>query len=46
MREIATKIRKHFINMRKVGHNFGRVYLVNSVTLATRVRIDIMKAIQ
>ena len=34
-----------FVEKRKGGHDFGRLYMANSVTLATRVRIDIMKGI-
>ena len=45
-REIASKIRKMFVEeMRKAGHDFGRVYMANCVTLATRVRVDILKSI-
>ena len=43
-RDIAIKIRKEFAAKKKAGQDFGRVYLANSVTLATRVRVDIMKA--
>ena len=44
-REIASKIRKMFVDKRKAGTDFGRIYVANSVTLATRVRVDIMKSI-
>ena len=44
-RDIATKVRKLFVEKRKGGHDFGRIYMANSVTLATRVRVDIMKSI-
>jgi hypothetical protein len=44
-RELAKKIRKEFSAKGKGGHNFGRVFVANSVTLATRVRVDILKAI-
>ena len=44
-REIASKIRKLFVDKRKAGTDFGRIYVANSVTLATRVRVDIMKSI-
>ena len=44
-KEIATRVRKMFVEKRKGGHDFGRLYMANSVTLATRVRIDIMKGI-
>ena len=41
--ELAVKIRKQFAAKKKSGHDFGRVYLANSVTLGTRVRIEIMR---
>jgi hypothetical protein len=41
--ELAVKIRKQFAAKKKSGTDFGRVYLANSVTLGTRVRIEIMK---
>ena len=44
-KEIASKVRKMFVEKRKAGQDFGRVYMANCVTLATRVRIDLMKAI-
>jgi hypothetical protein len=43
-KELATKIRKEFSAKGKGGQNFGRVFVANSVTLATRVRVDILKA--
>ena len=43
-REIALRLRKTFAQKKKSGQNFGKVYLSNCVTLATRVRIEIMKA--
>ena len=43
-REAALKIRKKFSEMKKAGNDNGRLYISNSVTLATRVRIDILKA--
>ena len=43
-REVAKRLRKKFANQRKAGQDFGRVQLTNCVTLATRVRIDILKA--
>jgi hypothetical protein len=43
-KELATKIRKEFSTKGKGGFNFGRVFVANSVTLATRVRVDILKA--
>jgi hypothetical protein len=42
--ELAPRIRKQFAAKKEAGHDFGRVYLANSVTLGTRVRIDILKA--
>ena len=44
-KEMAFKIRKQFAEKKKAGVDFGRLFLSNSVTLATRVRIDILKAI-
>ena len=41
----ASKLRKMFIEKRKAGQDFGRIYIANCVTLATRVRVDIMKSI-
>ena len=43
-RELALKLRQEFAAKKKAGEDFGRIYLANSVTLATRVRVDIMKA--
>ena len=45
-RELALQIRKDFAAMRKNGgEGLGKLFVANSVTLATRVRLDIMKAI-
>ena len=44
-KEIASALRRKFVDMRKAGHDFGRVYMSNCVTLATRVRVDILKSI-
>jgi hypothetical protein len=44
-RELTLKIRKLFAEKKKAGEDFEKVYITNSVTLATRVRIDIMQAI-
>jgi hypothetical protein len=45
--ESAASIRKAFAEKRKEGDgkSLGRLYVANSVTLSTRVRIDVMKAI-
>ena len=43
-KEIALRIRRTFAQKKKAGQDFGRVYLSNCVTLATRVRIEILKA--
>jgi hypothetical protein len=43
-REVAKRLRKKFANQRKAGQDFGRVQITNCVTLAPRVRIDILKA--
>ena len=37
-------MRKKFANQKKAGQDFGRIQITNCVTLATRVRIDILKA--
>ena len=44
-RELAVKVRKDFSNKKKSEKDFGKIFIANSVTLATRVRIDILKAI-
>ena len=44
-REMAIKIRRDFGKKKKEGKDFGRVAIFNSVTLATRVRIEILWAI-
>jgi hypothetical protein len=45
--EAAVEVRKAFAEKRKEGDgkSLGRLYMSNSVTLSTRVRVDIMKAI-
>ena len=43
-KEIALKLRKSFAQKKKAGQDFGRTYIANCVTLATRVRIEILKA--
>lgn len=43
-RDIALKIRRTFAEKKKAGHDFGRLYIANCVTLATRVRVEILKA--
>jgi hypothetical protein len=45
--EAAVEVRKAFAEKRKEGDGkaLGRLYMPNSVTLSTRVRVDIMKAI-
>jgi hypothetical protein len=45
--EAATGVRKAFAEKRKEGDgkSLGRLYMSNSVTPSTRVRVDIMKAI-
>ena len=44
-KEIASSLRKKFVDMRKAGHDFGTVFMANCVTLATRVRVEIIKSI-
>ena len=43
-REAAVAIRRQFAAKKKEGGGFGKLFLTNSVTLATRVRIDILRA--
>ena len=43
-RDLAIKIRKQFA-VKKRDNDFGRIFIANSVTLGTRVRVDILKAI-
>ncbi len=45
--EAAVSVRKAFAEKRKEGDGkaLGRLYMSNSVTLSTRVRVDIMKSI-
>jgi hypothetical protein len=43
-KEVAIRLRKSFAQKEKSGQNFERVYLSNCVTLATRVWIEILKA--
>ena len=44
-RELALKIRKEYGKLRKEGKMTGRLFISNSVTLATRVRLEILRAI-
>ena len=44
-REMAIKIRRDFAAKKKGGTEFGRIAIFNSVTLATRVRIEILWAL-
>ena len=43
-KETAIRLRRTFAQKKKSGQDFGRIYISNCVTLATRVRIEIMKA--
>ena len=43
-KEVAVAIRRQFAARRRAGGNFGKLFLANAVTLATRVRIDILRA--
>jgi hypothetical protein len=42
-KELAKKIRKQFAAKKKAGEDFERVFVTNSVSLATRVRVDALK---
>ncbi len=44
-KEIAIRVRNFFAILEKSGKDFGRIVTSNWITLATRVRFDIMKAI-
>ena len=44
-REFAVKIRKEYGRLRKEGKLQGRVFVANCVTLGTRVRMEVLKAI-
>ena len=44
-REMAIKIRREFAAKKKGGTDFGRIAIFNSVTLGTRVRIEILWAL-
>jgi hypothetical protein len=41
----AYQIRKAFAEKKKNGSDMGRIFIANSVNLATRVRVDILKAL-
>jgi hypothetical protein len=42
-RDLALKICKEFSKKKKSDNDFGRIFIANSITLATRVRVDILK---
>ena len=44
-RELAHRIRRKFAEKKRAGEDMERLFVANSVTLGTRVRIDILKAI-
>ena len=44
-KEDAFKIRNAFVAKKKGGADFGRIHISNSVCLATRVRVDILRGI-
>ena len=41
---LATSLRKKFAEKKRGGHDLGKVYMANSTTLGTRVRVEILKA--
>ena len=43
-KEVARRIRLKFAEKKRSGEDFGKLFVANSVSLGTRVRIDIMKA--
>ena len=44
-KENAIALRKAFVAKKKMGHQFGKLHLANSVSLGTRVRTDILRGI-
>jgi hypothetical protein len=44
-KENAAAIRKAFAEKKKAGADLGRIFVSNSVNLATRVRVDVLKAL-
>jgi hypothetical protein len=43
-KEIAVSVRHQFAAKRRADGKFGRLFLVNAVTMASRVRVDILRA--
>ncbi len=43
-KEITIRLRRTFAQKKKSSHDFERTYISNCVMLATRVRIEILKA--
>ena len=43
--ELASKLRKQFAIKKRAGKDFGRIFMANSVTLGTRVRVEILRAV-
>ena len=43
-KEVARRIRLKFAEKKRAGEDFGKLFIANSVSLGTRVRIDIMKS--
>jgi hypothetical protein len=44
-KETAKSVRRAFVEKMKKGEQFGKLHIANSVTLATRVRVEILRAI-
>jgi hypothetical protein len=44
-KEVAHGIRRKFAEKKRAGEDFGKIFIANSVSLGTRIRIDILKAI-
>jgi hypothetical protein len=44
-RDLALKIHKEFSKKKKSENDFNIIFIANSVTLATRVRVDILQVI-
>ena len=41
---LASRLRKQFAAKKRGSHDFGKLYIANSTTLGTRVRVEILKA--
>lgn len=44
-KEWAVRLRRIFVQLRKTGKVEGRIFVTNCVTIGTRVRLEIIRAI-